>query len=166
MKIDLTTDQLPTDDGATVDLGGGYRLRLRITPDEWTTIEDDEYLGRVQWSYGGDWAKRPEGFDGNAEVIRADRGSRLWWQPSDYAPKRGTVEFYEYRRNVSDLLEYGFSVVTLELLRRCECCGVESVDDVNSLGGVDLTGWPVDNVVRNVVSDLVRGFEIPEAVSV
>lgn len=149
------------DDGDTVDLPDGRKLRLRIEPDPHATINDFDCYGKCSTvhDYIRDGKQpRPDGFDGNAEKIQVDRGLWVWWQPSSDGPKRGTPEFDKDRRQIRDLLELGFCVVGVELLDvSADHYGRGVVRDAAYLGAVE--PYPDKDYLLSVVTDLVTELD-------
>lgn len=119
-----------------------------VTDDHQSSIEhindyDESIWGRLEWGQrgynSGREHDRPDGFDGNAE--RMDRYNLgfcqgdyigLWWQPpkpeEGGPPARGTPEFEEMRRDLCELITWGFvgirvsvTIVTPEGV--CPHCG-------------------------------------------
>jgi hypothetical protein len=125
----------------SLEVGDGVTLRLRIHPDEHTSINDYrdvygriEYIGRTSWDTG----RRPDGFTGNAEKLGIGQSyDRYWWEPSPEGPKRGTPEFAKERQQVLNLLEFGFIGVVLERWERCDHCGTERMTESASLWGIE-----------------------------
>ena len=122
------------EDKDTQTLHNGMVLRLRLEPDVDTTVEDDEFNGKFEWS-----KTRPSGFNGNAEVIRNDRGGNLWWQPSEFMAKRGTPEFDYHKGIIMEQVEYGYVVLFVELCEGTDYYGADIVRDSEILGGVMAT---------------------------
>jgi len=162
MTIDL--DKLRFD-GDVIELEDGRQLRLKVVPDEDTSIFDEPFWGEFQWVRGdSDYAparsRRPDEFDGNAEIIAKDHGSCLWWQPprGDYALShgRGTPEFAEFRQSVKDLLEYGFCGVMLELLDGVDAYQRPIVVEVESTWGIDSlnNGEYLAEIVKELAGEL------------
>ena len=103
-----------TVDGLSVD------VRLTVVPDDVDRVQmlnDDDFYGRVAWgrfnryhvtcdAYGR--TLRPDGFDGNAEIIQHNYPRDvLWWQPPADVP-RTSEHFASLRSTVRDLVEYGY----------------------------------------------------------
>jgi len=161
-KLDLSDLR---DDGDTVDLPDGRTLRVRIVVDEDHSVTDEEFWGEFEWVRGSRWddhTRRPDGFDGNAEIFDRDHGSVLWWQPprGDYALSygRGTKEFAEFRQSVRDLLNYGFKGVIVELLDGFDAYQRPIVTQSESLWGIDSVE---DGALAYVVADLVAEMHLP-----
>lgn len=111
-----------TDDGDRVTMEDGRELRLRVVPDEYTSIMDEQgegvWCGRLAWPHhnretGRD--ERPSDMDGGARLIRYGRGhDAIWWQvPADLL--RGEGDLAAVESAIRDLLEYGYSQVGVEL---------------------------------------------------
>jgi hypothetical protein len=128
------------EDGATFALADGRSLRLRIGPDDVNPFDETDIYGAIGWSVpnvvtGRD--QRPDGFTGNAEKLY-DRGGPVWWEPPADGPARtDRVEFAKFRRLVRDLLECGWSIVTLELLQGADAYGRPIVRAAASLAGLE-----------------------------
>ena len=156
-------------DGATVELAPGVTLRLTVEPDcDANPFECDDYLGTIvhrdsapRNEYGR--PMRPDGFDGNAEVIQLGRSDFYWWQPPADAPRRGTPEWDDFRRYVVELGEYGYAVVIVDVEVGTDAVGRPIIAGRGVLGGVDW--WVSGNngaegmdgsVMRDVVEDALR----------
>lgn len=157
-----------TDDRDTVDLPDGRTVRLVIEHDPDTTLigegADFDCYGKLEWRdmtdrYGeGHWPARPDGFDGNAEVLCAPSSDPVWWQPAEGSPARGTREFVEMRRGMLELLEFGFRCVGIEVLETCDCCDVTSVRGSAWIGGVDdATGDYLQHLLVDLFADAMAG---------
>jgi hypothetical protein len=155
-----------TEDGDVVDLGEGNSLRLKIKPDECTTINDFEYMGRIEWSRGHwEGSVRPDGFDGLSRIIDRDRQSALWWQPWEGCTE---AEAKANEARIKQLCEYGYSLVTVELLNGKDGYGRPIVTDVASLGGIDFTGSysECQEQLADILSELVIELGIVAALTV
>lgn len=180
-----------TDDGDTVELDDGRTLRLRIeSSDEsflfvhkdGTLDTNDECYGTFAFydtrerncgSYG--YPVRPDGFDGNAEVLRSNGGDPLWWQPptGDYAlidpdtgkpARRGSDTFRQLRSHVLDLLEFGYSAVGVEVLDGKDAYGRPIVVNHAWIGYVEPEGYATwKDTLRGIVSDLLAELGIGAA---
>lgn len=169
--LDTMADEL-TDDGDTVHLSEyeGFSdddtriLRLRLEPDDMTIMDEageGVWCGRLAWDdrnvndYG--WRRRPDGFDGRAEVIYRDRGDRMWWQvPDDIAP--GSEAHASLRRTILDIIEYGYHIAIIELLDGTDAYGRPIVRQVESLGGIE--PFPDDAHMLEVVTALLEQMDI------
>jgi hypothetical protein len=109
-------------DGDTVQLAGGRMLRLKILPDENYSINEYDSDGKVSDAHryadgnldnGG--AQRPDGFDGGAVKIEVGQDSWAWWQPCKDAVYPTPEDFEKDKRRVSNLCQYGFVGVRLEV---------------------------------------------------
>jgi hypothetical protein len=157
-------ERLPLEDGETVELLNGKKLRLKVSPDYYTDLNDFDYLGRVEWSKYSSYSKtsyiydrnpRPDGFNGNAEIIDVDRGSSLWWQPpQDVA--RGSDQFKALRILVKNVVNYGFNVFTLELLDGKDGYGRDIVAKYSSLAGLEpfLDELSKEDILQELLSEL------------
>jgi hypothetical protein len=146
LEIDLK------DNGDTYTLPSGKVLRLRIEPDDYDTVADEEdFYGKVEWSEG-----RPSHFDGNSEVIMtSSRGwdsQRLWWQPPTDV-KRGTEQFTNLRTHLSDALKYGYVCVFVELCEGSDYYGADIVKDVEVIGGVMATDYEAIRMYANEMAE-------------
>lgn len=108
-----------TDDGDTFELADGRSLCLRLFPDEDASINDYEGDGQVEWGESNDYGYvRPANFTGTARIIKREGNSALWWQPPsvEMIGKSWTNdEMYEEQTRIMELVEYGFTLVRLEL---------------------------------------------------
>lgn len=138
-----------TDDGDTLDIGNGKMLRLVITPDEDTLLNDFDYYGQIEWVRVNDCGRhtRPESFDGRAQVISSEWYQRLWWQPP--TDMTHPEDIRQIKRLVLDIIEYGFNVVTLQLCENEDAYGNPIIIDYACLGGVE----PFSDLT-DIVSDL------------
>jgi len=143
-------ERLPLEDGETVELLNGKKLRLKVRPDYLTDLNDFDYLGRVEWSKA-----RPGNFNGNAEIIDVDRESSLWWQPpQDVA--RESDQFKVLRILVKNVANYGFNVFTLELLDGRDGYGRDIVVKYSSLAGLEpfLDELSKQDILQELLSEL------------
>lgn len=123
----------------TVDIGDGFSLRFREEPDDCTTINDDDYLGKVAPIGRRDYLpSRPEGFDGMAEKVHTQYDS-FWWQPPDDLRKGwlGNPLRGKLRQLVKDILEYGYQVFIVELCHGTDAYGKPIVVEFGCLGGIE-----------------------------
>lgn len=169
MSLDVSAVDIPAHvadvltcptDGHTVsevwtdENGRRFRTVLGSHPDDFASVNDwPDYYGKVEPMprYWQGQSVRPSGFDGGAEILSVGRScDRWWWQPpADVVRDRDLRR--SMRANVCDLLEFGFSVVYLDIQRECaeipgEWHEVRSV----SLGGVEPDSVPL------VVGELVN----------
>lgn len=152
-----------TSDGDTFELADGRSLRLRISHDEGASINDYESDGRIEWTRDNDYGHvRPADFDGSARVIQTDGGSALWWNPpgKEITGKGWDAETMQTEEaRIRDLIEYGFSYVSLELLETVtDSQGGEHIVTVaeGGLGGVDEM-YPA--LVAELLSEIRDGLD-------
>lgn len=144
----------------TVDIGDGFTLRFREEPDDYITINDYDYLGKVAPIGRREYQPtRPEGFDGMAEKI-STQGDTFWWQPPDDLrkgwldnPLRATL-----RQSVQDILNYGYQVFFVELCYGTDGYGKPIVVDYGTLGGIE--PFASDDDKADYLMDIV--FEMNE----
>lgn len=127
-------------DNETVDLPNGQTLRLRRDYDYDTTINDYDYLGKVEpvrrCDYGYPHAERPKGFDGSARIMRT-RDGNYWWQPPDcFATYTPDVQRAIWR-GACDVVEFGYYVYIVELCEDQDAYRRPIVREVQSLGGIE-----------------------------
>jgi len=147
-----------TEDGDTLELGDGTRLRLKIEPDDRSPMEemnDSDCYGRLGWGrpdryqYG---EVRPADMDGNAEKLHFSQGyTAIWWQPPEDV-KRTDPIFGELRRQVITLLEEGFYLVIVKLEERCDHGDWHEINNA-ALGGCDSIDQPY---LGEIVTDLAE----------
>lgn len=129
-----------TDDGSEPEDGIGYRCHLE--PDECGSIDDlGDFYGAIAWEEydpHGIFSRtkpRPKGFNGAAEKLRIGRGADVaWWQPPPDAVRDRELRDI-LRRDLCDLLEYGYSGVVVERCIGRDAYGAPIVDAVQSLWG-------------------------------
>jgi len=110
---------------------------------EWT-LEDDPDIGGM--SYVNDWNVslgrvahggfnhltgrkcRPAGFDGGAMVLHHDGSAWVWWQPWSGYHNLPLPERDRLRTWMSDLVEYGPSVLLVRCPETGDGCGICSID--------------------------------------
>lgn len=153
----------------TLDIGGGFTLRFRQEPDEFTTMNDFDCYGRTEWSpnnrYTGN-THRPDGFDGMAEKLVTDRGNTLWWQPpagcKDDRRQWHTDKTYQraMRQTVRDIVEYGFVSYVVELVNGTDAYGRPIVVDFACVGGVE----PFAEIDLGCLDDVVAQLKVPQNV--
>lgn len=152
------------DDGDTFKFDDGRVLTLKIEPDDMPFLFQDRH-GQLQCNEDGfygqfAWADdrrlenayghhvRPPDFTGNAEKLCVNRGDPLWWEPpsGDYTlhdpdtgkpARRGSRAFEDFRHQVLDMLEFGYSLVGITLTHSCPGCGDKHVENSAWLGGID-----------------------------
>lgn len=129
-------------DGDEVELPDGRTVRLSIEADsDASVMGDGDWYGALAWSEESSWSRwrapRPDGFDGNAEIIRPTQGhDELWWQPpADMA--RGTDAFDKLRATLCDVLDYGYVWASVEVFTHRDIYGRGCVENVASLGGIE-----------------------------
>jgi len=154
-------EQIAGEDSHT--LPNGEVVRFRQEPDEHTTLNDYDYLGRTEWvqvSNVTGFHTRPTNMDGCAEILSHDRGHVLWWQPpvSDKADRRRWHNDPEWsrviRQVVRDVTTYGFVTYTVELCRGTDAYGKPVVVAVESQGGFEPCQDSAD--IADSLADLVR----------
>lgn len=139
-------------DGDTAQLPDGSVLKLSILPDEgYDPFLDTESYGKVE-ACGRYNSNRPDGFDGNGEILNSG-GTAIWWQPPADAPRRGTPEFRDLRQMVLDLIEYGMQVVLLQRLDGLDFRGRPNVVESASLCGVE--PFANSEYIESIVIDLL-----------
>lgn len=108
-------------DGGTITLPEGWTLRCTVETDQWSNPLDD--MGEDMWTGAVTTSRidsighaiRPDGFDGKAEILDRDWHTAMWWQvPADV--ERGSETYYSLRREILDLLHYGYEIITLSLV--------------------------------------------------
>lgn len=122
------------------DLPNGQTLRLRRDHDYDVTINDFDYLGKVEpvrrCDYGYPHAERPQGFDGSARIMRT-RDGNYWWQPPDgFATYTPDVQRSIWR-TACDVVEWGYYVYIVELCEDQDAYRRPIVRKVESLGGIE-----------------------------
>ncbi len=93
------------------------------------------------------WEYRPRGFDGAARKLAIGRGHDIWWwqPPAEIKGDRDAVD--ELVRLVCDILEWGWQIVTLEMVVTDETGTEHTYTD--SIGGVE----PTDDGVRGAIAN-------------
>jgi hypothetical protein len=153
-----------SDDGDEVEVGA-WTLRLTVAPDEWADVMADmkegEWYGRGEWAewvhystthYDGHYT-RPEWADGAAELLRPHFTDPMWWRPADDVVKDRELRD-RMRRSLLELLEFGYSVVTVEAFRHRDIYGKGCVEAVASIGGVE-PGDDGPGVIGDVVAEVL-----------
>lgn len=131
-----------TQDGDTLDLEDGRKLRLRIEPDQdYDPFEDTDVFGKRAALNAGSHnltgeRERPEGFDGNAEKLLDYQGYGFWWQPPQDV-KRGDPQFTAVRDEAMEAATYGGYILYLELLKGEDAYRRPIVTKVAEVYGVD-----------------------------
>lgn len=153
----LAADELRWD-GDTVELPNGETLTLHVEPDQDTSILDEQgegvWCGRLEWAepnHYTDGYVRPEWADGAAELLRPWFTEPLWWRPATDVVKDRELRD-RMRRSLLELLEFGYSVVTVEAFRHRDIYGRGCVEAVASLGSVEAC---LDGVLADVVPEVV-----------
>ena len=152
----------------TVDRDG-HTYEVSIVPDYFTDINDFDCYGQFEWGrrdpYTGG-SRRPDGFDGGALKFDTREGP-IWWQPFDGYHQMNRDAQRDARRQMQDLLEFGFVGVVVELRGACPCCGNAEVLGMSSLFGIESPGIfdSTDECIHNdIVPELISEieFEIAE----
>ena len=125
----------------TIDVNG-VTLRLRITPDMDVSINDYDCYGRYDWGvrdrYSGD-NRAPSDFDPERTERLTILNDLVWWErPEHFGDLPSNVQS-DFRWMVSQLISFGFSVVTVERLEGTDYYGRPVVMGATSIGGVDET---------------------------
>lgn len=153
-----------TDDGDTFQLSDRESLRLRIAEDPYSSINDYDSDGSVEWTSNNDHGSvRPDHFTGTARIIQRDHNSALWWQPPG-ADIIGDIpwtaeQMRTEEARIRDLIENGFLIVTLELretLRDLANGDHEVCVTRASVGGVDKF-YP--ELISELVAEIVTTLE-------
>ena len=151
---DLAPGEYPSDEG-TYRTASGQLFRVGTAPDDWTTLGDEDWYGRVEYRDDRDARRaRPEGFDGAARKIDLRNGF-LWWQPPADAIADPDL-LRTMRAAVRDIAEYGYKVATVELLApEPDHYGRPIVVNAASVGGIE----PFDEI-GHLVRDLIGELEL------
>ena len=154
---------------ATIEIGNGYTARLSLDFDDVCTINDFDCYGKVfhvaRNTWNGSHADRPEGCDGMAEIITYGRGDAVWWQPPsfDKEDRRRWYEDHEYRtmlrRQVTDILAFGFHILRLEICQGTDAYGRPIVVDYSVIGGIE--PFCDAETLASYVRDLAYDIEVP-----
>lgn len=111
--------------------------------DDFADINDSDCYGKVEYvDDRSNWSihprPRPKGFDGAARKLHFG-GDTYWWQPWDAAEwgQLDSVEQRSFLSTVRDLIEFGFSILTVQVEYQCGCCGQWAELASSSLGGID-----------------------------
>lgn len=142
---------------AEVTMHDGRTLRVEITHDPDTHVNDSpDVWGKLEWDNGRHYeqVQRPKGFNGNAEVVATDHGSRLWWQPPADISRKDDV-FNRIRESISAWCrdEWHYVVVSVELHDAIGANYAPAVIDVRHLGGVEDED---EQYIASVIGELVE----------
>jgi hypothetical protein len=128
-----------TSGGDTAEIDG-HTYRLAITPDEWVSINDYDCYGRYDWGTTNRTTGQtvpPSDFD----LDRTERLSILndvvWWERPDGFETVSFENQQSFRHHVSELISFGFHVLTVERTDGTDHYGKPIVVDAHSVGGVD-----------------------------
>lgn len=148
----------------TVALDNGVTVTFTTDSDSDTSINDFDCYGKIHWiERRSDWAaspRRPDNFDGMAEILTTNYGDRYWFQPycdgKEYRRLWHTDAEYRNanRQQVMDLLNYGFQTYTVELFRTCESCQRPESLTYRTMGGIEPFAEFGDQ--KSVLDDLIR----------
>lgn len=131
--------------GDRVTLDDRHELRIVVEPDYCATVNDYDCYGQVaevetnRDYWGGYGVYRPDGFDGAARKIHT-QGDAWWWQPPADLKNATGEELRRLECLVRDLIEYGFSVVGVQLWEKVADSrgGEHWVElDAQYIGGID-----------------------------
>jgi hypothetical protein len=174
--MDLTENQLAdaldalTEDGDRFDFATSrfeFQLRLSIEHDDDAHINHYDCYGKTEQfchRYTDRNVERPADMDGSARKIQVDRGEWIWWQPpADMTsakkwggpPDEYPEMFRKFVQQVTDLLQWGFSIVGLHVWQHLETAhGDMRWVEIDSayIGGVDSA---TPEYMRDLVSDLI-----------
>lgn len=126
--------------GDTVALPDGRTLRLRITPDETTRLDDFDI-------YGEAW---PTVTTDRTVSLLSIVGPFDWEPPADYEELTEDAKA-SLRTLVGEIVSFGFSSVWLEVLEGEDAYGRPVVKDYAVIGGVE--PLPGDYDIAAVLSD-------------
>lgn len=151
-----------TEDGDEFELPDGRNLRLKIKPDECSSLKDDgDWYGEIsdwyRYAYGESRTDRPSHFDGRARKLHT-RDMWCWWQP----PKDVTDEsLSKMAETMQEIAEYGYQLYVLELLEGEDAYGQPIAIEFQALGGIE--PFAKAEYVRDFVSEMINemGIEIP-----
>lgn len=150
---------------ATITYPDGRSVRLSVDQDEYTSVVDESdpygWVGVLAWDRGTDEygrpGRRPAGMTGAAAVVHRDGAYRVWHEPpADIRSDAAAVA--SLRGYVRDLLDCGYSVVTVELAGPdTDAYGRPVVHYVASLSSVGLVGTADESAdhLRDVVAELL-----------
>ncbi len=128
-----------TDDGDEYALSDHQMLRLKIEQDE-SSVDmwsDDCYgnLALVEWPrHGGHEKPRPEGFNGRARKIQANRSDAYWWQPPADVNDAHVGDLMQL---VTSIVREGFYSVGVELMDGTDAYGRSIVTHAQWLSGIE-----------------------------
>ena len=148
-----------------VELGNNYKLRFTEQQDSDTSINDYDYLGTVKHIWRGqEQEPRPEGFDGLAEKISTRRETYWWQPPTDLRHGWHNYEHKEHlRKEVRDILEFGFFTYTIELCYATDAYGNDVVVDYACIGGMH--PFMDDDDKTEYIKDLAHEIKIKSLVA-
>jgi hypothetical protein len=173
--MSVFTDELVDEAAEKIEAGGpdygapeiiegeGWRIIASVDPDEGYSIFDEQgagvWCGRLEWDDSRGDSRRPDGFNGGAELLRF-RDGNVWWQPEpDCLQDRQLRD--AVRRQIRDAFEYGYSVLGVRVDVRATVSwpggSRETWQEVGSayLGGVmsapDVGSWA--ELVSEAVAD-------------
>jgi hypothetical protein len=159
--MELTTAQLQdlVSDGK-VRLSDDIIIQWAELPDEYTSFNDYDCYGKVEWRkpdyYGRH--RRPEGFDGMAEIVWGYNEAYWWQPPADLRSGWHNYEHKNHLRNcVREILAFGFYLYKVELCQGEDAYGRPIVVDFATLGGIE----PLlkDDVKSEYLADLVAELD-------
>lgn len=145
------------DDGESFKLDDGRTIRFKVELDDTNPFDDYDCYGKIAWVGRGYRENRPDGFDGNAEKLQANRSDQVWWQPPADV-KRTDPGFAKFRRQVTDLLEFGMCGYVLELCDGKDAYGRDIVVDVQSLWGIE--PFAEDSYRVEIIGELLSEMEL------
>lgn len=142
---------------SVVYLSDGRLVRSELVPDQHSEISDFDFYGGLKWQRNvNDHAVRPDGFDGNAEIIEKTWDQSLWWQPP-IDVERNTPAYTTLRSLVVDILNYGFWGIVLELCDGEDAYGKPIVKHYASIWGLEPTVSVED--LKFIIQDLWSEIE-------
>ena len=151
----------------SVTLINGDILRCTMMPDMFGTISDDpDVYGEIEAVTRnrdtGEQNPRPANFNGAAEILCLQDGAKVWWQPPIEAMGKAWFDDENLRSQtrslVRDILNYGFSVINLELCRGTDAYGKPIVIAYNNLPGVE--PFADNEVIAQYIQDLIPDLPI------
>lgn len=146
-----------TSRSVTVD---GITWTIRQEHDSDSNLDDCDWWGKVEWDKPNrysDHSRRPDGFNGNAEVVHTDGRSRLWWQPPADV-KRTDDNFKGLRAKVRGWYrdEWSYCGIVVAMYTPCATCGGEKEVDA-SLWGIESDSG--DDYFAETIADLISECE-------